>query len=219
MAKLAQLRASVNLHTHFAPAQCAPVCSTCHRCTHAFALAQGCPQTELHMTSLVHHSDSFFSSKGRGFILLHRRMVFSDNTSSVMSSILQLRRSLCSNCSHIPHCAIKRTIILFILRYDAFTMMDSDGSPIMGTLRKTSDVTPDVSSFIWFIMCLRFGSPEIYNYTCSPLSPAQPYGSQHTFHTRSKLYIVLQRLSLDCPILRIWSSKPATWRYALRQTT
>ena len=44
---------SVNLHVHFIPAQCTFCCSACHRCTNAFALAQGCHKTELHLTLFV----------------------------------------------------------------------------------------------------------------------------------------------------------------------
>ena len=44
---------SVNLHVHFVPAQCLFFCSACHRCTNAFALAQGCHKTELHLTLFV----------------------------------------------------------------------------------------------------------------------------------------------------------------------
>ena len=39
-----------HLHVLFSPAQCAVVCSTCHRCTNAFALAEGCHKSALHLT-------------------------------------------------------------------------------------------------------------------------------------------------------------------------
>ena len=99
-------------NAHFVPALCAPVCSTCRRCTNAFALAQGCHNTEFHVSWISPCLSHLFSILDSSlvpsvfffFFLHHRlfsrlsscRLVFSSSSLFRHFHVLLLFSCLCS---------------------------------------------------------------------------------------------------------------------------